>query len=108
MIRRIDFNCRSLERRAPARVDIAADIGRYRADWRRSPDWDRMWSRMFNWGDDRYGDNRSSGRPCAGRSDRLGGWITLGTEVFNGRTDREIHVRRFCRTQCRNVSRSAP
>ena len=31
MIRRIDFDCRSLERRETARVDIAADIGRYRA-----------------------------------------------------------------------------
>src|SRR5688572_18259547 len=44
-VRRIDFNCRSPDRRAPARVDIAADIGQYPADWRRSPDWDRTWSR---------------------------------------------------------------
>ena len=88
MIRRIDFNCRSLERREPARVDIAADIGQYRADWRRSPDWDRMWSRMFNWGDDRHGV-----RPVGGRvgDDRIGDYrvgeygvgddryVTLGT-----------------------------
>jgi len=32
MIRRIDFDCRSLERRGQARVDIAADIGQYRAE----------------------------------------------------------------------------
>jgi hypothetical protein len=101
MIRRIDFNCRSLERRETT-VDIAADIGRYRADWRRSPDWDRMWSRMFNWTDDRYGDN---GRPYGGAGDdRLGGWVTLGTEVFNGRTDHETTVAGFAG---RNVEKIA-
>ena len=86
-IRRIDFNCRSLERRE-ATVDISADIGRYRADWRRSPDWDRVWSRMFNWTDDRFGDNRDYRYGGAG-DDRIGGWVTLGREVFDGRSDRE-------------------
>jgi hypothetical protein len=52
-IRRIDFQCRSLAPRV-TRVDIAADIGPYRTEWRRSPDWDRVWSRMFNWDDDRF------------------------------------------------------
>ena len=66
MIRRIDFNCRSLERRQTT-VDIAADIGRYRADWRRSPDWDRVWSRMFNWTDDRYGEQPVRQRPLRDR-----------------------------------------
>jgi hypothetical protein len=89
MVRRVDFNCRSLERRETT-VDIAADIGRYRAEWRRSPDWDRTWSRMFNWTDD----NRLAGG--TGR-DRLetNGWVTLGTEVFNGRSDRETTVAGF-------------
>lgn len=106
MIRRIDFNCRSLERRGETTVDIAADIGRYRADWRRSPDWDRMWSRMFNWTDDRYGDNRN-GYPYGGAGgDRLApaGWVTLGTEVFDGRFDRETTVAGFAG---RNVERIA-
>jgi len=106
MVRRIDFNCRSLSRRAPARVDIAADIGQYRAEWRRSPDWDRMWSRMFNWGDDRYGDNR--GRDGNDRYVSGGltsdGWITLGTEEFNGRVDRESTFAGFAG---RNVERLA-
>jgi hypothetical protein len=87
MIRRIDFNCRSLERRETT-VDIAADIGRYRAEWRRSPDWDRMWSRMFNWTDD----NRLTGGTGRDRLDgplNTAGWVTLGTEVFDGRSDRE-------------------
>lgn len=96
LIRRIDFDCRSLAPRV-TRVDIAADIGQYRAEWRRSPDWDRVWSRMFNWTDD----NRYAGRP--GRpivpGDRYvteplnpQGWITLGSEVFNGRFDRETTI----------------
>jgi len=93
LIRRIDFNCRSLERRETT-VDIAADIGRYRADWRRSPDWDRVWSRMFNWNDD----NRLAGGTGRDRIDgpaNTTGWVTLGTEVFNGRSDRETTVAGF-------------
>lgn len=93
LIRRIDFNCRSLERRETT-VDIAADIGRYRADWRRSPDWDRMWSRMFNWTDD----NRFVGGTGRDRLDgplNTNGWVTLGMEVFDGRSDRETTVAGF-------------
>ncbi len=48
-IRQIAFKCHSLDRHGPARIEIAADIGRYRDTWRRSPDWARMWARMFNW-----------------------------------------------------------
>ncbi len=106
MIRRIDFNCRSLERRQTT-VDIAADIGRYRAEWRRSPDWDRTWSRMFNWTDDnRYSDNRGDYRYGGTGRDRLetDGWVTLGTEVFDGRSDRETTVAGFAG---RNVERIA-
>src|SRR4029079_18338237 len=97
MIRRLEFNCRPVGRDG-ARVDIAADVGRYQAEWRRSPDWERMWSRMFNWDnrDNRFGDNRY------GRDNRFGndryvtgplytsGWITLGSERFDGRGDREV------------------
>jgi hypothetical protein len=104
MIRRIDFNCRSLERREPARVDIAADIGQYRAEWRRSPDWDRMWSRMFNWGDERYGDNRYGRDQYVSGGLGADGWITLGTETFNGRVDRETTFAGF---GGRNVERLA-
>jgi hypothetical protein len=109
MIRRIDFDCRSLERRETT-VDISADIGRYRAEWRRSPNWDRTWSRMFNWTDDQYGDNRP-GYPYGGTGrDRLegpldtAGWVTLGTEVFDGRIDRETTFAGFAG---RNVERIA-
>lgn len=114
-IRRIDFNCRSLERRQTT-VDIAADIGRYRADWRRSPNWDRVWSRMFNWDDNQFADNRYDNRYGGAGRDRLDGdryvsgplnadgWVTLGTEVFDGRSDRETTVAGFAG---RNVERIA-
>ena len=88
LIRRLDFNCRSMNRGA-ASVDIAAEVGRYQAEWRKSPDWDRTWSRMFNWDNSRVGNNRlGNGRYVTGQLD-TSGWITLATERFNGRNDRE-------------------
>jgi len=99
LIRRIDFDCRSLIPRM-ATVDIAADVGRYQAEWRASPDWERMWSRMFNWGD-RYGDNRYDNRYG---NDRYGndryvegpldtqGWFNVGRETFEGYYDRETTI----------------
>jgi hypothetical protein len=102
LIRRIDFDCRSMAPRV-ARVDIAADIGQYRADWRRSPDWDRVWSRMFNWTDDQFANNVPPRNPPPYTGDRYvqgpplntAGWITLGTEVFEGPYDRETTVAGF-------------
>jgi len=100
LVRRLDFDCRSL---VPVRatVDIAADVGRYQAEWRRSPDWDRMWSRMFNWDNDRYADNRypTDRPPNRIPNDRYvegplsaQGWISLGQESFEGNFDRETAV----------------
>jgi hypothetical protein len=74
-VRRIDFRCRSLDRRT-AQIQIAADIGQYRETWRRSPDWDRLWARLFPWAND---------RPAASDRD----WVRLGSERFEGRRDRE-------------------
>jgi hypothetical protein len=104
VIRRIDFNCRSLERREQARVDIAADIGQYRAEWRRSPDWSTRWSRMFNWGNDRVGDNRYGNDRYVSGGLNPDGWVMLSTEVFNGPTDRESTFAGF---RGRNVERIA-
>lgn len=85
-IRRLDFNCRS-EGRREATIQIAADIGRYRGDWRRNPDWERNWARTFNWGDDDRGDNRGDRDDHRWDSDR---WVRLGSESFEGRGDREV------------------
>lgn len=76
-VRRIDFRCRALERRT-AQIRISADIGSYRETWRRHPNFERLWSRLFNWDDNRYGN----------RNDR-DGWVRLGSERFTGR-EREI------------------
>lgn len=95
LIRRLDFDCRPMDRER-ATVDIAADVGRYQAEWRQSPDWDRMWSRMFPWANDRsgrdrygYNDRFGNDRYVTGRLD-TSGWITLGSEQFNGRYDHEM------------------
>ena len=96
MIRRLDFDCRPMDRDR-ATVDIAADVGRYQAEWRQSPDWDRTWSRMFPWANDRSNDRYRSGyndrfgndRYVTGRLD-TSGWITLGSEEFNGRYDHQM------------------
>jgi hypothetical protein len=118
MIRHLDFDCRPMDRDR-ATVDIAADIGRYQAEWRQSPDWDRMWSRMFPWANARYGNNDRYGSNDRFRNDRydsndrLGndryvtgrldtsGWITLGSTEFNGRYDHEMT---FGGWRARNVS----
>ena len=83
MIRRLDFNCRAMDRNGGT-VEIAADVGRYQAEWRRSPDWERTWSRMFRWDD-----NRGTDRYVTGQLD-TSGWITVGSERFEGRRDHEI------------------
>jgi hypothetical protein len=74
-------------------IEIAADIGRYRAEWRRSPDWDRTWSRMFNWTDEepRFGENDrlERDRYITGPLD-TSGWINLGARSFEGAFDREV------------------
>ena len=70
-LRGLSFQCAS-ERRGDASIRVVADVGRYRDDWRRNPDFDRMWARTFNWG-----------------SDMMNDWQYLGSEEFRGRGDNE-------------------
>src|SRR5438067_1489689 len=52
LVRRLDFDCQPTERargNIAVSVDVVADVGRYQDEWRRSPDWARTWSRIFNW-----------------------------------------------------------
>lgn len=76
-VRRIDFRCRSLERRG-SEIKIAADIGRYRSAWRQSPDWATWWSRNFAWDRD---DNVNRGG--------ADGYVRLGRTSFSGEGDTE-------------------
>jgi hypothetical protein len=57
LVRKLDFDCQPMRGRS-ASVDIVADIGRYQGEWRRSPDWNRTWSRMFHWDNDRRDNDR--------------------------------------------------
>jgi hypothetical protein len=88
MVRRIDFDCRSMSRQG-ARVDISADVGRFQAEWRRSPDWDRMWSRIFPWANDRDNDRFGRDRYITGRLD-TSGWFPVATERFQGFNDHQM------------------
>jgi hypothetical protein len=65
------FTCTALERRGGT-IRVSADIGRYRNDWMRGPDWRSTWARMFNWGSNAAND-----------------WHLIGTERFEGRRDSE-------------------
>jgi len=76
LVDRIDFTCRS-DRLRGGRIFVAADVGRFRAEWQRSPDWALYWSRLFNWG------NMGSG----GEDPNY--WVSLGRERFQGRRDTE-------------------
>lgn len=75
---RLDFNCVARDR-SGTKLEIQADIGRYRDEWRRNPEWSRVWARMFSWAN--MDDDHGRTRP-----DR---WTLLGTEQFTGRKDRE-------------------
>jgi hypothetical protein len=71
-VTRIDFTCRS-GRFNGGRIFIAADVGRFRAEWQRNPEWATTWSRMFNGGngpDENY-------------------WVSLGRQRFMGGRDTE-------------------
>jgi len=76
-IRRLDFDCRSQARNA--RIYIAAEVGGYRDEWRRNPDWDRVWSRIFGG----WGPVAHPQRPHQSR------WEVLGMKRFEGRRDTE-------------------
>lgn len=67
----LTFTCTSMDRRGGV-IRISADIGRYRNDWMRSPNWRGTWSRVFNWG-----------------SNAVNNWNLVGTESFEGRGDSE-------------------
>ena len=74
----ITFTCRS-EEMGGAKIYIAAYVGRFRDEWRRSPDWSSYWSHMFSWGDARGG------------NDDANYWVSLGQTRFEGRDDREMN-----------------
>jgi hypothetical protein len=97
----ISFLCRSDGFRG-GKIYVAGEVGRYRDEWRRDRDWDTTWSVMFGGGMDSDhhdwdGDHRGDGDHHDDgdrRGDWGGGmgasdWVSLGTQSFEGRNDRE-------------------
>jgi hypothetical protein len=76
-VRDVSFTCRSDER-GGAKIYLSAEIGRYKNDWMKSPDWALFWSRVFNWV-----------TPGNNNGNDANYWVSLGRESFEGRRDRE-------------------
>jgi hypothetical protein len=70
-ITRLAFNCSADERRGGT-IRIFADVGRYRSEWMRSPNWGALWAHTFNWG-----------------SNAVNNWQYAGDARFEGRNDSE-------------------
>lgn len=70
-ISKLAFECRSYTR-GGARVDIAADVDAYRAQWARNPIWAKLWANLT---------------PPPPPSGNAGGWVPIGTERFVGPRD---------------------
>lgn len=75
-VNRIDFTCRS-DRFRGGKIYVAADVGRFRDEWRRSPGWAAYWSQKFNWGGGGYNDANTSD------------WVNVGHQRFVGGRDVE-------------------
>lgn len=70
-ITRLAFDC-GAEGRKSATIHIVADVGRHRGEWRKNPQWQTSWSKVFNWG-----------------SDMINDWKYLDSVRFDGRGDRD-------------------
>lgn len=47
-VRRVDFNCRA-EQPIYVELEVLAEIGAHRNEWRQSSNWDSKWSYRFDW-----------------------------------------------------------
>jgi hypothetical protein len=87
-VRGMAFACHAFVR-AGSRIRIDADVGRYRDQWRQSPEWARTWARMMHWANNGGGGNGggySNGNDNGWRPDR---WTLIGTSRFDGPNDRD-------------------
>lgn len=51
-VQRLDFDCEPIASgngSVAISADVVADVGQYQDEWRKSPDWERTWSRVFDW-----------------------------------------------------------
>jgi hypothetical protein len=73
-IRKITTRCHAFQR-SGSQIELEADIGQYRDAWRSSPNWNQVWSRIFNW----------SNQP--GVDQMINYWVPITTLHFYGRRD---------------------
>jgi len=66
-IARLNFICGARDR-SGGTIRVTADVGRYRAQWMRGPNWGATWAHIFNWG-----------------SNAINNWQYLGAAKFTGR-----------------------
>jgi hypothetical protein len=64
-VQRIDFTCRS-DRAEGGKIFLAADVGRFRAEWQRAPEWATIFTGYSGSADPNF-------------------WVSLGRERFEGR-----------------------
>ena len=70
-ITRLDFSCGASARRGGT-IQVMANVGRYRAEWMRGPNWGATWAHVVNWG-----------------SNAINDWKLAGDARFVGRNDSE-------------------
>jgi hypothetical protein len=75
----LTFLCTSLDRR-DATIQISADVGRYRNEWMRGPNWMNTWARIFNVGNNEGNNTNNSAN----------NWQMVGRESFEGSRDIEM------------------
>jgi len=80
-IKQVVFSC-GARKVSGGRIQISANIGNHRDEWRRNPDFSRMWSHLLNWGQ----------RPDTDFVPGSNRWDLIGTERFEGRRDIETSV----------------
>ena len=75
-IRRLDFTCHASSRHG-AQIHMEADVGRYRDQWRASPEWARTWNKFMHWAD------------VSVKRMTQDNWVLIGSAQFEGRDDRD-------------------
>ncbi|HEX3808371.1 MAG TPA: hypothetical protein VHW02_01630 [Rhizomicrobium sp.] len=77
-VKRLEFMCRAFSK-AGATIQIQADIGRYRDEWRKGPQWN-YWSHVFtNW-------TAATGTVI---DNTTSVWVPIGNVTFDGPNDRD-------------------
>jgi hypothetical protein len=91
-VRRLDFVCRSFSH-GGAKIQMDADVGQYRAQWRASPAWNQTWSRVFHWtdagGNPNANPNPNSGWNAGNANNNANNWVLIGNAKFDGPNDRD-------------------